>query len=50
MNSVECSFPASEDVAVGALYVCANVLAIIMTFVGQVTDTCGAIRISSSCS
>jgi hypothetical protein len=36
VNSVECAYPSSEDIAVGLLYVCANTLAIPMTFIGQV--------------
>ena len=36
INSVEASFPTREDLAVGLLYVGANVTAIAMTFIGQV--------------
>ena len=34
--SVECSFPVAEDASVGLLYMCANVTAIALTFIGQV--------------
>lgn len=36
VSCVECSYPVAEDTSVGLLYMCANVLAILMTFVGQV--------------
>ena len=34
--SVECSYPVPEDASVGLLYMCANITAIAMTFIGQV--------------
>jgi len=39
VNSVECIYPLSEDIALGLLYICANTLAIAMTFIGQVLLT-----------
>jgi hypothetical protein len=36
VSSVECSYPVPEDASVGLLYMCANLTAIVMTFVGQV--------------
>lgn len=35
INSVESSYPVREDLAVGLLYISANVTAIAMTFIGQ---------------
>lgn len=36
INSVETSYPAREDLALGLLYIGANTVAIAMTFIGQV--------------
>lgn len=36
VSCVECSYPVPEDTSVGLLYMCANVLAILLTFLGQV--------------
>jgi hypothetical protein len=36
VNSVECVYPVPEDIALGLLYISANTLAILMTFIGQV--------------
>lgn len=35
VSAVECSYPISEDVSLGLLYMSANVIAIAMTFLGQ---------------
>ena len=42
MSSVECSYPIAEDASVGLLYMCANVTAIAMTFIGQGLLSVGA--------
>jgi hypothetical protein len=39
VTAVECSYPAPQDASVGLLYMCANVTAIAMTFIGQVLLT-----------
>ena len=36
VSTVECSYPVPEDASVGFLYIGANLMAIVMTFVGQV--------------
>lgn len=36
VSTVECSYPVPEDASVGFLYIGANVMAIAMTFIGQV--------------
>ena len=36
VSTVECSYPVPEDASVGFLYIGANVMAIPLTFLGQV--------------
>ena len=36
VSTVECSYPIPEDASVGFLYIGANLVAIMMTFVGQI--------------
>lgn len=42
VSTVECSYPVPEDASVGFLYIGANLMAIVMTFVGQVLLGMGA--------
>lgn len=39
VSVVECSYPTPEDASVGFLYIGANIMAIVMTFTGQILLT-----------